>query len=392
MEAMVFFEEAVQAPTWDILFGGIFIGLFLIIAVLAAVSRKSTPRWWIIAAIVASLAVAGMFTEGLTRTILLDVSALAAVALVWDTGTVEARKAARNYLVVMVVALICIGSAFAMTGEGNVQPAAALDKVVIIFVLVGFGLKLALAPFYAWLPAVAKSASPLTTALIVSIVDMASFNELIHLSQTAPWIFQESKVIWLVLALLSMFGGALLALGQKDLKAMLAFSTVDDMGYLVLGLLAGTGIGWTGAVIGALSHAFFKVVLFGAVSVAESKLGRSLTLLDRGLASRFPVAGAAFIVGALGMVGVPPTIGFIGRWRLYLCGVEFGGWPFVLAMAAATGLALLYYVQAIHRVWLGTPDGDSQGGEPAAAKAALIVMIVLSVALGLFPGLWTALI
>ena len=139
---------------------------------------------------------------------------------------------------------------------------------------------------------------------------------------TDAWVFSNHQGVWLTVALLSMFGGALLALGQTNIRRMLAFSTIDDMGYLLLGVVVGSEAGVTGALLGALAHSIFKVLLFGSVGVAEYRLGHSLTLADRGLASRFPVSSAAFIAGALGMIGVPPLIGFAGRWRLYLSGVE----------------------------------------------------------------------
>ena len=123
----------------------------------------------------------------------------------------------------------------------------------------------------------------MTSALIISIVDIAAFCEMAHLRITAAWVFTDYAILWLVLALLSMFGGALLALAQKNIKRMLAFSTIDDMGYLVLGTLVGTQYGLNGAILAALSHAFFKVLLFGAVGVAEKQLGHDLTLEDHAL-------------------------------------------------------------------------------------------------------------
>ena len=98
------------------------------------------------------------------------------------------------------------------------------------------------------------------------------------------------------------------------------------------------------------------------------------------------VSCAAFIVGALGVIGVPPTFGFVGRWRLYLVGVEYGGGGLVLAMALATGVALLYYARAIHRVWLGAAADTALPREPKLVAVALSVVMIVVVILGLFPG------
>ena len=92
------------------------------------------------------------------------------------------------------------------------------------------------------------------------------------------------------------------------------------------------------------------------------------------------------------MIGVPPTLGFVGRWRLYLSGLEQGGIVLVLAMAVATGLALIYYVRAIHQVWLGSPDQEISSTEPVAAATVLVVLCVLVIGLGFYPGLWTGIL
>ena len=137
---------------------------------------------------------------------------------------------------------------------------------------------------------------------------------------------------------------------------------------------------------------FLRYCFFGAVGLAENQSGHALTLDDRGLAASYPISAAAFIFGALGMIGVPPFFGFVGRWRLYLAGVEYGGVWLVLAMALATALALLYYVRVIHRVWLGRSQGNTPSGEPGLAAFVLIVLVILMLAAGLFPGWLTGLI
>jgi multicomponent Na+:H+ antiporter subunit D len=264
--------------------------------------------------------------------------------------------------------------------------------------IIGFAVKLALAPFYFWLPRVTGASGVVTSALIIGALGMAELGELSHLRASAPWVFTDYAGVWLALALFSMFAGALLALAQQDLKRMLAFSTIDDMGYLLLGVLVGSQLSLAGAVLGGASHALFKALMFGAVGVAEQGLGRPVTLDARGLAARFPISAVVFIGAALGILGVPPLFGFAGRWRLYLAGVESGGPLLGAAMAAATGLALLYYVRAIHTVWLGAPADtgetrpEAAPAEPRLAVAALGLLALAALVLGFFPALAQALI
>jgi len=312
----------------------------------------------------AALIVAGVWgPTAIWRVVLLDVAALLIAALVWR----QDQPSGRLFLPVVVGGSILVAAGMALGGlfsEASAHSVAAGGTAAVALILLGFALKLAILPFSFWLPPLAGRVSPMTAVLVISLLDMAEFGELALLRVEAPWIFDGLQGIWVALALLCMYGGALLALAQTNLRRMLAFSTIDDMGYLLLGLAAGTAGGLLGALLGALSHALCKFLLFGAVGVAELDLKRPLTLDERGLAVRRPLAGAAFIAGALGMIGVPPFLGFLGRWRLYLSGIELGGPALAVAMAAATALALFYYIRAIHRVWLGRP---AEAGRAAAA-------------------------
>ena len=377
-----------SSTNWNFVFCGIFAALVVAILLYARSIPQGGRSWWVLALVTAGLTLAGTLAGGgVAGTLLIDAAAFSAVGLVFLDKSPAARKAGRLYLVMVLAAVICLLLAERLAGEGSVQPAYPIDRIVVFLLLAGFVLKLALLPAYFWLPAVAESAAPMSVALIVSVVDIAAFKELVNLRVSKAWVFSAHSGIWLAVALLSIFGGAFLALGQKNIRRMLAFSTIDDMGYLLLGVVAGPEIGLTGALLGALAHAIFKVILFGSVGSAEYRLGHPLTLDDHGLAKRFPRAGAAFIIGALGMIGVPPLVGFAGRWRLYLSGVAMGGVWLGLALAAATVLALFYYVRAIHRVWMGPADGmQPTEPEPRLAGWVLAVLAVSTLVLGLFPA------
>jgi formate hydrogenlyase subunit 3/multisubunit Na+/H+ antiporter MnhD subunit len=318
---------------------------------------------------------------------LLNAAELAAVGLVWSKGGAEAAQAARSYLLALLPAILLTTIGLSLIGLGEQHPPAPFDKIAVCLLVIGFALKLGLVPVYFWLPAVARCSPAMTTALIVAIVDMGSFSELHTLRGEAPWIFEAYHAVWLAMAMLSLLGGALLALAQKELKLLLAFSSIDDMGYLLLGLLAGGVSGMSGAWLGAISHSLCKLLLFGAVGVAEWSIGKPVTLDTRGLASRVPVAAAAFMAGALGFIGVPPALGFIGHWRLYVAGAELGGPVLLALMYVASALSLLCYVRAIHRTWLGPAETTEAGpATPWPAAAVLVVLVASTVVLGFAPS------
>lgn len=393
MEHLLIAEASVPGGLhWDSLYTGLFLLVFASVAAYSLAIPQGDRRWWGLAAALGGLVLASQVVgAGFTRLILLDGAALAAVALVWVQDTPQAKASAQSYLQLLLLAMALIGLGLYLGGEGAAAPAAPVDKIAAALLLAGFGLKLALVPFYFWLPGVAEAAPPMTTALIVSVVDIAAFGELAHLRLTAPWVFNDYTALWLAVALLSMVGGALLALAQTNLKRMLAFSTIDDMGYMILGVAVGSSVGLTGAILAALAHALFKVLLFGAVGVAEHRRGRAITLADRGLAASYPLSAAVYMAGALGILGVPPLFGFVGRWRLYLAGAEFGGVWLAAAMAAATAIALLYYARSIHQVWLGQGEADS-AAEPLLPAGVLVGLTILAVILGLYPGWITAIL
>lgn len=385
---------ATGSASWNWVFCGAFLILLIAILLYAKAIPQGDGRWWALTTVTGVLVIAGMAVgEGWIRVLLLDAAVFVAVALVWIQDSKLAKAAARTYLIFMAIAVVFLAVGMILAGEGNIEPTYPINKLAAGLLIIGFSLKLALIPLYFWLPKLAEHAKPMTTALIVSVVDIAALGELISLRASAAWIFTNYAALWLVIALLSMFGGALLALSQKNIKRMLAFSTIDDMGYLVLGILVGTQYGLSGAILAALSHAFFKVLLFGAVGMVEFRIGHDLTLEDSGIAAQSPKSAAVFILSALGMIGVPPFFGFVGRWRLYLSGLEYGGLALVLVMALATALALLYYVRAIHRVWMGKPEHTVIiSKEPTLAVVVLIVLLLFMLALGLFPGWLTGLI
>ncbi len=377
---------------WHLIYSVAFTVLFISILFIALQTPQGSRRWWALAGLAGVLIIAGqLFTDAWIHMIMFDSAALVTVGMVWDRKTAPAKNAARIYLV-MLLAAVFLTAAGMFFAFGELLSALPLARITVALIVVGFGLKLALIPFFFWLPGVAEHASPLTTAVIVALVDISVFGELFHLITATPWVFTEYAAVWLAIALVSMFGGAVLALSQSDIKRMLAFSTIAGMGFLLIGVLTGSDIGIEGAFIGSLSHALSFTILFSAVGVVEARIGHSLTMKDRGVAANFPISGLAFLVGALNIIGIPPLLGFVGEWQLYLAGAEFGGAALVIAMAVVGAVTTLYYLRVVHHVWLGAPEREEFAKEPLLTKLILVTLVVFGIILGLFPGLISALI
>ncbi len=360
----------------------------LVLGVFAlAVPQPEGSRWWPLAIVTVGLALGGVASAGSWWGVaLLSLAEIAAGLTLLSQADTEARRAGRLYLLAILSSIVLAIAAFALTGLPVAEPGGMTTKLAVILLLLAFALKLGLLPLTFWVPAVARSASIGTVILIIAIVDIATFHELAHLGAEAPWVFALAKPVWIALALVAMVGGAFLAYAQSDLRSMLAYSTITDLGLLLLGVSLGGEAALTGAMIGALSHALSKAVLFGSTGIAERRLGTPVTLETRGLAASMPLVSAAFILAAINFIGVPPGMGFGAYWRIYLAAVEAGGIWLITVLLVVAAIDLLVYARAIHRIWLGAPHQETVSAVPQFGPAALIVLVVLAVAAGLYPA------
>jgi multicomponent Na+:H+ antiporter subunit D len=164
------------------------------------------------------------------------------------------------------------------------------------------------------------------------------------------------------------------------------------MGYLLLGVTLGGELGLTGAMLGATVHVLAKALLFASLSAPE--IVKTPTLNMRGMAMLYPISGAGFLLGMLAMLGVPPTLGYAARWRLYAVANQASPWLLAVFMLA-TILAILAYARVIARFWWGSrgdvpapePQLASQPREPLPLSMALVGLSVILLLTGLWPGL-----
>jgi multicomponent Na+:H+ antiporter subunit A len=345
---------------------------------LAAAAVKTMRAYVLPLALAGGLACVGILAVGtVPRAALLEGGTVIALLAIWRTS--KSAAARQGYLAAVLLSAVgMVGGALAAE-QGDV-------KVALILLLPGIAIKLGLFPFWFWIPLVAENVPAAIGGLVIGVVDVAAFAEVLTLRTAEPALFANAMP-WLVLAVISAVGGAVLALAQRDLKRLLAFSTITDMGLLAAAVVLGGEYGLAGATLGAATHALGKALLFASVAGPEAEGERMRNA--RGLAVRHPLAGAGFVVGALAVLGVPPTLGYAAHWRIFAAA---GGNPLLLtALAGAAMLSVAMYGRAIALFWWGAPDTPPP--VERAYNRTLLAAAVVLLALGLLAaGLWPQLL
>ena len=356
-------------------------GLALVLAALAHTkSRRLAPLMTLAgAATVAGLVV--VVPNHWLRLGFLELGAFLTVALVWQSARTQAAKL--TYLAVVLISASSLVASGLFLEQGQYQWAWALFITSVC-------VKLAAVPMFFWLLSLADEVPAVVLGLIIAVVDMAAFGEFIVSARTIPDSYHLHPVLLCVAAATS-FLAALLMLSQRSLKRLLVLSTVEDVGFLILGAASISLLGLDGAVIAASTHAFAKALLFICLSGPEAD--GALDGEPKGLAARYPVAAFGFLFGMLAMLGIPPTMGFLGRWRLYETALQIG-WPLAAVFILSSIFALIAYVLALTRFWWGPPDEPDSSStqehpikEPFILQSVIVVLVVLILAAGVWPDL-----
>ena len=325
--------------------------------------------------------VAGMIVpDPWMRLGLLELGALLTVALVWQSA--RTRSAKLTYLVVVLISGLSLVASDLLLERGQPDWARA-------FLLTSVCVKLAAVPLFFWLLSLADELPAVVLGLIIAVVDMAAFGEfLVSVFTVHNYVLPSGLLLGAAAA--TSFLAALLMLTQRSLKRLLVLSTVEDIGFLLLGTSSVffNLIGLKGALIAAATHALAKALLFICLSGPEAD--GALDGEHTGLATRYPVATFGFLFGMLAMLGIPPTMGFIGRWRLYETAVQIG-WPLAAIFILSSIFALIAYTLALTRVWWGpehVPNPPSSPPHPIKEPYLLQAVIVALVLLVLAGGVW----
>ena len=337
--------------------------------------------------------------------VFLEISSLSAYALIALGQARRALTSAFRYLIMGSVGatfiVIGIGLLYVMTGSLNMADLAQLlpevwdsrtVKVAYGFLAVGFCLKLALFPLHLWLPNAYTYAPSAVTAFMASTATKVAVYMLLRFFLTvfgAPFSFDVMALdrVLLPLALVAIASMSLVAIFQVNVKRLLAYSSVAQIGYMILGLSFATVTGLTATLLHLFNHALMKGALFMAMGCVMYRIGSVHINAMAGLGRRMPWTMAAFVAGGLSLVGVPLTVGFVSKWYLILGALERGWWWAAILVLLTSLLALVYIWRVVEAAYFRDFPGDESTREaPWTLLGPTWALVALNLYFGIDAG------
>jgi len=337
--------------------------------------------------------------------VFLEVASLSSYTLVSLGRDRRALLAAFRYLVIGTIGatfiLIGIGLLYAMTGTLNMAdlaarlPAVAQTRTVraaVAFFAVGIAIKMALFPMHFWLPAAYCHAPSAVSAFLASTGTKVAVYVLLRVFFTVFGTGLSFDVLGLdrvlmPLALLGVVVGSGGAIYQADIKRMLAWSSIAQIGYMVLGISLQSVNGLTGGIVHLFNHAAMKAALFMAIGCVAYRTGATSLTAVRGMGRRMPYTLAAFVAAGLSLIGVPLTGGFVSKWYLVAAALDDGAWAVAGIIVLTSLLAVIYIWRVVEAAYFLPPPTD----EPAVSEAPLSMLAPLwfLVAVNVYAGVQT---
>jgi multicomponent Na+:H+ antiporter subunit D len=293
--------------------------------------------------------------------------------------------------------LLAIGSLYVSYGTLSMaglamriaaDPGAPLLPVAIGLLMATFMIKSAVTPFHFWQPDFHTASPTAVSAMLSSVVVKLGVYGFLRMT-TLLFVEQAPAVrgLLLVLGLAGIVYGGLGAIGTHNAKRMLAYSTLAQVGFILVAIGWGSRLALAAALVFAVNHSLIKAALLMLAGAVASRAPVKTAAFDvvTGLGKYMPFAGLLFFVGGLALMGIPPTNGFVSKMMLFSSGIEVGQFAMLAALGLASILTLVYMVRAFQRIWWRPPAEGVKakpGGDRLVAPAMLIAAMLL---LGLWP-------
>ncbi|MEP1206697.1 MAG: monovalent cation/H+ antiporter subunit D family protein [Rhizobiaceae bacterium] len=335
--------------------------------------------------------------------VFLEISSLSTYVLV-ALGAEKDRRAlsaAYDYLVLGTIGatffVIGLGLIYMATGTLNMvdlsERLATMEgnrtvRSAFAFIIIGMGLKLAIYPLHRWLPGAYTYAPSAVSAFLAATATKVAIYVVIRFMFSVFSIkfgFEQDtlKYIFFPFAIIAMFAASFIAVFQINVKRLLAYSSVAQIGYMLLGIALFSATGLSATLVHLFNHAVTKGALFLAVGAIIYQTGSPLVAHMAGLGKKMPWTSAAIVVGGLSLIGVPGTVGFVSKWVLLTAALESGLWPVALMIVLSSLIAVVYVWKLVELLYLAPAADDSQVTEaPLSLLVPMWVLVLVTIWLG----------
>jgi NADH-quinone oxidoreductase subunit N len=261
--------------------------------------------------------------------------------------------------------------------------------LAVILVVAGIGFKIAAVPFHMWAPDVYEGAPTPITAFLSVGSKAASFAMLIRIFvEGMPSMGADWRLLFYVLAILTMTAGNIAAVTQSNVKRMLAYSSIAHAGYLLMGIVAGTARGITATLVYLMIYAFMQLGAFAVIALLRRSDVQGDEMKDfGGLAFRNPFAAFAMLLFMLSLGGIPPTAGFMGKFWLFSAAIDAHYYGLAVIGVLNSAISLYYYVRIVVFMYL---KKETIGSAPVTSPALAVVLglaVAATLVLGIYPRL-----
>lgn len=401
------FYDAYQVDLYSQVFKTLIAGAMLIVLIfggnLKGIDNSVRPEYYLFLFIsVLGLMMLVSSVELLSIFVALELSSFAVYIMVPmrdDSGNLKFQmEAGIKYLLFGVTAtgFMLFGMSYMYGLTGSTQLSVVIEKlslmysqpaavIAMVMVLAGFFYKLAIFPFHFWVPDVYEGASNETTAFIASVPKLAAVALLIRLVSLISGDGQVIVNILMVCAVLSMFYGNLSALVQKDLKRMLGFSGIAHAGFVLVGILTFQITGYANALYYIIGYVVMNLACFLVICTVSQK-GENVMIDDlSGLYKRSPLMAFSLAVGLFALAGIPPFVGFMGKFMILTSALKEGYLVLVILAAINTAIAIFYYLSVVRITFCSDPEDRVDIRSPLLTNATSIFLLLVIVIMGVTP-------
>lgn len=282
------------------------------------------------------------------------------------------------------VNLVEISSRFSFAGGTS----TILSLAGLALILIGLGFKVAVAPFHMWVPDVYEGAPVPATAFMSAGPKAAGFAALFRIVTVFAPVMSEkiTPVLW-ILAVLTMTWGNILAISQKNIKRMLAYSSIAHAGYVLIALTVGGKSGFSAAIFYLLVYTIINIGAFSVIILFTGRGERYENISDyAGFGFRYPFAGIALTIFLLALAGIPATAGFVGKYKIFIAALNSGFYWLAIIGVINSLISVWYYIYVVVTMYMKPAEGETPAlSLTPTLLVAVLIALILTLQLGIFP-------